>query len=105
MYLACGYATSMQPIIVRRHAGRWSVQDDPAAAPVEEYDTRELAEVAARDLAGQSGRDVVVHDDLDGAESGDDGGDQAPTDRGGRVGATDIGVPDDETPREPQAGL
>jgi hypothetical protein len=105
MYLASGYATSMHPIVVRRHAGRWSVQDDPETAPVEEYETRELAEIAARDLAEQSGREVVVHDDPDDAESRDDGGDQAPTDSGGRIGATDIGVPDDETPREPQAGL
>jgi hypothetical protein len=105
MYLACGYATAMQPIIVRRHAGRWSVQDDPEAAPVEEYETRQLAEIAARDLAEESGREVVVHDDFDDAESRDDGGDEAPTDDGGRIGATDIGVPDDETPREPQAGL
>jgi hypothetical protein len=96
----------MHPIVVRRHAGRWSVQDDPEAAPVEEYETRQLAEIAARDLAEQSGREVVVHDDPDDAESRRaDGGDQAPSDRGGRIGAPDIGVPDDETPREPQAGL
>jgi hypothetical protein len=43
--------------------------------------------------------------DPDDAESRADGGDQAPSDRGGRIGAPDIGVPDDETPREPQAGL
>jgi hypothetical protein len=60
---------------------------------------------AARDLAEHSGREVVVHDDPDDAESRADGGDQAPSDRGGRIGAPDIGVPDDETPREPQAGL
>jgi Uncharacterized protein conserved in bacteria (DUF2188) len=96
----------MDPIIVRRHAGRWAVQEDPETAPLDEYETRELAEVAARDLAAQSGRTVVVHDGPGEPESRKDRGDQAPADGGAPTSdGTDIVVPDDETPREPQAGL
>lgn len=87
----------MDPIIVRRHGGRWSVQDDPATAPEAEYETRELAEVAARDLAGESGREVVIDD------SGDELDDTGHPARG--PSADSAGIPDDELPREPQAGL
>ena len=50
----------MDAIIVKRHGGRWAVQDVAGTAPSEEYDTRELAEIAARQLAGESGREVRV---------------------------------------------
>jgi Uncharacterized protein conserved in bacteria (DUF2188) len=93
----------MDPIVVRRHADRWAVQDDPQTAPLEEYETRELAELAARDLARESGREVVVQD---GPGEAGDGDDRAPTDQGERPSAgTNVGVPEDETPREPQAGM
>jgi hypothetical protein len=52
------------------------------------------------------GRTVVVHDEPDDRRGADAGGDQAPADRDGRTGVgPNIGVPGDETPREPQAGL
>jgi Uncharacterized protein conserved in bacteria (DUF2188) len=93
----------MDPIVVRRHADRWAVQDDPRTAPAEEYETRELAEIAARDLARESGREVVVHDAPDHPDDSDDRG---PSDQGESPSAgTNVGVPDDETPREPQAGM
>jgi hypothetical protein len=93
----------MDPIIVRRHGGRWSVQQDAATAPEAEYDTRELAELAARDIAGESGREVVVEEEGDGL---DDTGHPAPAGRGGSAGAGQAGASaDDELPREPQAGL
>jgi hypothetical protein len=97
----------MDAIIVRRHGGRWAVQDGPDATPDAEYDTRELAETAARQRAG--GREVVIHDGGDDAELGGGGG----ADRGrgprGADGAIDQRTGGagsaDETPREPQAGL
>ena len=93
----------MEPIIVRRHGGRWSVQDDPSSTPEAEYDTRELAEVAAREKAGESGREVVIDDTGDGL---DDTGEPAPAESGGATGGGPSGgPPDDEMPREPQAGL
>jgi hypothetical protein len=98
----------MDAIIVRRHGGRWAVQDGPDATPDAEYDTRELAETVARQRAG--GQEVVVHDDDD-DEAGLGGG--GGTDRGsgprGADGAIDQRTGGagsaDETPREPQAGL
>jgi hypothetical protein len=98
----------MDPIIVRRHGGRWAVQDGPDAAPTAEYETRELAEMAARQDAG--GREVVVHDDASDASLGTGGG--LPSDdkdvRGRDAGIdqrTGGAGSDDETPRQSQAGL
>jgi hypothetical protein len=100
----------MDPIIVKRHGERWAVQDNQGTAPSEEYDTRELAEVAARQLAGDSGREVrfedgggdrqlgqVTEPDVEGEEpqEGDAGVHE-------RTGGAATGT---EMPREGQAGL
>jgi hypothetical protein len=100
----------MDAIIVRRHGDRWAVQDDAATAPSEEYDTRELAEVAARQLAGDSGREVRVDDSADDQRLGQvtepDVEGERPTEGDAgvheRTGGAATGT---EMPREPQAGL
>ena len=95
----------MDPITVYRHGERWAVQGDPDTAPTAEYETREAAELAARQLPG--GREVVVRDEgsaalghgggvRDGEPLGDDAGIDLRT-RGAGSG--------DETPREGQPGL
>lgn len=97
----------MDPIIVRRHGGRWAVQLGPDETPIEEYDTRELAELAARQQA--DGREIVVDASENDASLGGGGG----TDRGTGPRGADAGIDQrtggagsgDETPREPQAGM
>lgn len=51
----------MSQILVEPHGGRWAVRDAPGATPIAEYETCELAELAARDIAAESGAEVVVH--------------------------------------------
>ena len=51
----------MNQIVVEPHGGRWAVKDAPGAMPVAEYETCELAEVAARQLAEERGAEVVVN--------------------------------------------
>jgi hypothetical protein len=54
----------MDPIEVVPHGGnRWGVKDHPDRPPVSEYPTREQAELAARDLARESGAEVVVREE------------------------------------------
>jgi hypothetical protein len=100
----------MDAIIVRRHGDRWAVQDTASTAPSEEYDTRELAEVAARQLAGNSGREVRVDDSAEDQQLGQvtepDVEGERPTEGDAgvheRTGGAATGT---EMPREPQAGL
>jgi nitrite reductase/ring-hydroxylating ferredoxin subunit len=104
---AAGSAQVMDPIIVRRHGGRWAVQDGPDYTPTAEYETRELAETAARQDAGE--REVVVQEDTDDAQLGIGGGLPDGEDVRGRDAGIDQRTGGagslDETPREPQAGL
>ena len=51
----------MNQIVVEPHGGRWAVRDAPGAMPVAEYETCELAEVAARQLAEERGAEVVIN--------------------------------------------
>ena len=98
----------MDVIIVKRHGDRWAVQEGEGTTPAEEYDTRELAEVAARQLAG--GREVRVDDSADDAQLGQvtepDVEDERPLDGDPgvheRTGGAATGT---EMPREGQAGL
>jgi hypothetical protein len=88
----------MESIIVRRHGDRWSVEDGSGTAPAEEYDTREAAEMAARNLGA---RNVRVVDDPDDAQLGqvtDPDTEDAPSAPGSPATSS-------EMPREPQGGL
>jgi hypothetical protein len=59
-----GYPRGMSSIEVVPHGGnRWGVKDHPDRPPVSEYPTREQAELAARDLARESGAEVIVRDE------------------------------------------
>ena len=50
----------MSQIRVEPHGGRWAVKESPDATPIAEYETCELAEVAAKQLAAERGAEVVV---------------------------------------------
>jgi hypothetical protein len=91
----------MDPIIVRRHGGRWAVSEGGETAPDAEYDTRELAEAAARDRAREAGREVRVDESAGDEQLGQVTDPDTPADAGRRRGATDAA----EMGREPQAGL
>ena len=100
----------MQPIIVRPHGLRWAVQENPDTAPAQEYDTCELALVAANQLAAESGREVEVvqrtGDEQLGRADQPDVEDRGPLQHDAgiheRTGGSATGT---EMPREPQAGL
>jgi hypothetical protein len=95
----------MDAITVFRHGDRWAVQDDPATAPTAEYETRELALLAARQVAGD--REVVVRDD-DGGDLGAGGGVADPEVAGSDAaidGRTSGAGSGEDTPREEQAGF
>ena len=51
----------MTQILVEPHGGRWAVKESPDATPIAEYETCELAEVAAKQLASERGAEVVVN--------------------------------------------
>ena len=51
----------MNQIVVEPHGGRWAVRDAPGAMPIAEYETCELAEVAAKQLAEERGAEVVIN--------------------------------------------
>lgn len=96
----------MTPILVVPHGGRWAVKESPEATPVAEYETCELAEVAARQLAGERGTDVVVDRDASGEPAGPENVHAEDEPRGGdgidqRTGDT-RGT---EEARAPQAGM
>jgi hypothetical protein len=50
----------MTEILVVPHGGRWAVKCGPDASPIAEYETCELAEMAARQLAVDRDAEVVV---------------------------------------------
>ena len=53
----------MTPILVVPHGGRWAVKESPQATPIAEYETCELAEMAAKQMAEERGVEVVVDRD------------------------------------------
>ncbi len=59
----------MTPILVVPHGGRWAVKESPEATPIAEYETCELAELAAKQMAEERGVEVVV--DRDATPDGD----------------------------------
>lgn len=91
----------MTEITVFRHGDRWAVQDDPSTAPTAEYGTREEAEMAARQIAGD--REVVVREDTGGGERVPDAPEGKPDPGAGIDSRQGEGVL--ETPRVEQGGL
>jgi hypothetical protein len=63
----------MPDITVRRHGGRWAVEAAGDASATKEFETREAAELAARDLA-DGGRVQVVEEDTSGVGRDEDRG-------------------------------
>ena len=59
----------MTPILVVPHGGRWAVKESPEATPIAEYETCELAEMAAKQMAEERGVEVVI--DRDAKPDGD----------------------------------
>lgn len=52
----------MTEILVEPHGGRWAVKESPDATPIAEYETCELAELAAKQIAEErGGLEVVVN--------------------------------------------
>jgi hypothetical protein len=52
----------MPDVTVHPHGTRWAVATTGAASPIGEFETREAAEVAARDLAGDGSVTVLGED-------------------------------------------
>lgn len=50
----------MTQILVVPHGGRWAVKTSPDASPIAEYETCELAELAAQGIARDRDAEVVV---------------------------------------------
>ena len=88
----------MPDITVQRHGDRWVVLETGAESPTSEFETRESAEMAARQLA--DGGDVDVRDE------DPTGLDQAATDGPEDTGAPRVGrVTADDVSRTLQSGL
>ena len=89
----------MPDITVHRHGDRWAVKESGAESPVKEFLSREAAEVAARDMAGEGTVEVVEEDPtgLGGREHQD-----VPEDAGSDDEPT---VEAAERSRSPQTGL
>jgi hypothetical protein len=78
----------MPDVTVHPHGNRWAVAESGAASPLREFETREAAESAARQLA-EGGAVEVVEDD--------------PTSLSGPASAGQAEA--DDVPREPVDGL
>ncbi len=50
----------MTKILVVPHGSRWAVKESPEATPIAEYETCELAELAAKQIAAARGVEVEV---------------------------------------------
>ena len=100
----------MSQIVVEPHGGRWAVRDAPGATPIAEYETCELAELAARDLAAEHGAEVVVNREGAGAfeRPANAHPEEHETDLEAGVDPVDIRTGDvrgTEEARAPQAGM
>jgi hypothetical protein len=78
----------MPDVTVHPHGDRWAVAESGASSPLQEFETREAAESAARRLADGGAVDVVEDD---------------PTSLSGPTQAGDGEA--DDAPREPVDGL
>jgi Uncharacterized protein conserved in bacteria (DUF2188) len=90
----------MPDITVHRHGDRWAVEEAGAESPAKEFPTREAAELAARQMAGD-GTVNVVEDDPTGLADVQDHGAGAPETEDPKISAGDPA----ERSREPQTGL
>ena len=52
----------MTDVTVHRHGDRWAVREGGAESPTKEFPTREAAEMAAREMAGGGGVEVLEED-------------------------------------------
>ena len=91
----------MPDITVHRHGDRWAVVEPGAESPIEEFPSREAAESAARQLAGD-GRVDVREDDPTGLADAQRPGDAEPVE----AGVDDVVAVDaPERARSTQTGL
>lgn len=96
----------MPDVTVHRHGDRWAVAEAGAASPLQEYDTREAAESAARQLAAGGAVTVAdadptgLADTPPGEDDGEDGGED-----GGVPRPPADGMGRDEHLRSEQGGL
>ena len=100
----------MPDITVHRHGDRWAVKEAGAESPIQEFPTREAAELAASQLA-TGGTVEVVEDDPTGLDRVQDPGAGEPTHGtpaeaapGGTDPKVSAGDPAERS-REPQTGL
>jgi hypothetical protein len=69
----------MTDFVVHPHGERWAIREAGAESPIKEFGTREAAELAARDLAGD-GRVEVREDDPSGLREDPRSGEAPPDD-------------------------
>ena len=90
----------MADMTVHRHGERWAVAERGADTPLEEFPTREAAELAARHLAAGGEVEVLEHDPTSLQHEPTDAGEDVP--RGQEPGT---GLRPSEDVRSPQSGL
>jgi hypothetical protein len=100
----------MADITVHRHGDRWAVEEAGAESPIKEFPTREAAELAAAQMAGD-GTVKVLDDDATGLARTQDreAGEPAhatPTEAAAEATEPKISAGDPaERSRQPQTGL
>ena len=102
----------MSQIRVEPHGGRWAVKESPDATPIAEYETCELAELAAKQMAEERGDGTEVVINREGAGRFERPANAHPeeheTELAEGVDPIDLrmsDIRDAEEPRTPQAGM
>lgn len=99
---AAGMSAHMSEIHVMPHDDRWAVHDEPGGPPIAEFETREAAELDARNRGGE----VIVHAGEAHPERADADSEQASGfDRTDPTHERNRGARGPEEPLTPQAGL
>ena len=93
----------MPDVTVHPHGDRWAVAPAGASSPASEYATREEAELAARDLAGDGAVEALDRDPAGLEERGGDDGPATGAERPGKAPLDGSTLPDH--PRTEQGGL
>jgi Uncharacterized protein conserved in bacteria (DUF2188) len=88
----------MPDITIKRHGDRWAVHEADAESPTKEFESREAAELAARDLAAGGAVEIREEDSSDLGRSGSADGPETGLDQVDAVSAR-------ERARSPQTGL